>query len=284
MISIQNAQNPAKKFIKWSGSPDDKCFNYYDKATAKTEVIEDDTLYVVTLDILSTIKGFSEKDVSGIWSNEVPPFDLKQRELIVQTKNGVLVQGIYSEIKTKIVTAGGKYAASLYAVILKKKEDGSFFVPTDEIVNFQLFGSAFINWYKLGLNGGISCVIKITKEQEPRKKGAVKYYCPKYELIENPKGDLLKYAQEKNKVLQKFLSSYLSQNDEKVEENNGLEVFLEDYPEQVDIKKSIQRFVSAYLDRKKAKTEDDQVVTKKELEQIFNTETNTEIAHDDLPF
>ena len=64
----ETAVNPAVKFIEWNSEKG--CFKYYDKATKKNIDIPLPTKFYV-LDILKTIKGFSDSTQNGIWSNEV---------------------------------------------------------------------------------------------------------------------------------------------------------------------------------------------------------------------
>ena len=99
-MSLSNpktSMNPAVKLIEWSG--DKNTFKYYDK-NAKVNVEIEEDIYIITLDQLSAIKGWSDKYQSGIWSNEVKYLD--KQPLIVKTKSGTIATGLYSEIKEKL--------------------------------------------------------------------------------------------------------------------------------------------------------------------------------------
>ena len=61
-------QNPAQKFIEWSGSKG--LWQFYDKES-KTKISIPASFQVIVLDQLSTITGFDSVSESGIYSNEI---------------------------------------------------------------------------------------------------------------------------------------------------------------------------------------------------------------------
>lgn len=201
-MSLSNpavSQNPAKKFIEWKGS--EGYFSYYNKEK-KDNIKLEAPLYIIALDQLATITGYSDKMQSGIWSNEVRY--TSKEELVVKTKGGVIAKGLYQDIKSQIEANGGKYAKSVYAVLITGNKENTKL----ELVNFKFSGSSlspFIN-AKIGDNGE---VIILEKNEEPQKKGATTYYEPK--ITKNKKReDILDKAIEQDKALQEYLKQYFS--------------------------------------------------------------------------
>src|SRR5258706_10114241 len=89
--------NPSLRFYRWDGEYGG--FTYFDKNIGEGGVrvkIELPFTFMV-LDALSTIKGFSDAEQSGYWSNEVR--DIKRDILTVRTKAGIQAKGTYDEIK-----------------------------------------------------------------------------------------------------------------------------------------------------------------------------------------
>src|ERR1035438_2675011 len=125
--------NPAKHFIEWKS--DKKDFQYYNKETETSVEVKLPVRFLV-LDTLSTIKGFSDTDQSGFWSNEVR--DIKIEQFTVRTKKGECAKGLYENIMGGRDMTGAKYYQSVYAIMKEGKE----FI----MVNFQIGGSALGQW------------------------------------------------------------------------------------------------------------------------------------------
>jgi hypothetical protein len=200
-------KNPAQKFIEWSG--DKNAFFYFDKEKEKAEkgtgkcYFESD-IYIIVLDQLSTITGFSDKLQNGIWSNEVKYLD--KQPLIVKSKPGVLISGLYSKIKAEIITAGGKFTTSAYAAMLIPQGKGV--VPKLELVNFKLHGSSIGAWIDAKIQED-GCVLTLKKGTEQKTKGRTVYYEPV--IIKNAKrDDLILLAENMDKELQIYLKMYFS--------------------------------------------------------------------------
>lgn len=98
--------NPANRFFEWSGS--EGKIKYYDKEKKENIYIDLPFVFLV-LDVLTTIKGYSDEDESGIWANEIR--NLKTEELTVRTKHGIKAKGLYEEVKNVL---GAKYSQSVY--------------------------------------------------------------------------------------------------------------------------------------------------------------------------
>ena len=137
--------SPIKKYLSFSGNTGE--FSYYDK-TKKENVVVDD-LSIVLLDVRSSITGYNSTSKSSITSNMVA--DVSKEVFEVSSwkdgKKNVLVEGLYSDIKGKVKTVGGKFTANIIA--LADVGQG------EEIVNIQFSGSSLNGWieFRNGLKG-----------------------------------------------------------------------------------------------------------------------------------
>lgn len=212
--------NPATKFLEWKSSK--KCFEYYDKES-KEKVEVQLPLKIQFLEEFHTIKGFNDANQTGIYSNEIK-FTSKD-ELTVKLFNGMEVaKGLYSDIRLKIIDAGGKYHKSIYAL----NEDG-------EIINLAIKGSV-VSAFSLFASGDKkknieghsnrfeSHWIEINDFVE-LKKGATKYTVPNFKIGEAYSEDDLQRCIENYQTLEDYFSGYLSKN---IEVNEPEEVSSED--------------------------------------------------------
>lgn len=198
-MSLSNpttSTNPATKFIEWKGG--EGKFSYYNKETKQTVDMPKE-MYIIVLDQLATITGFSETDKSGIWSNEVKYSATE--ELIVKTRNGELYKGLYKDIKDKIKVSGGNFAKSVYACLITAQ--GQNQKPELELVNFKFSGCSLAPWIEAKATDD-GCVIKLSTNDVVLKKGASKYFAPTIEKL-TPRQDILDLAKSLDKVLQKYL-------------------------------------------------------------------------------
>lgn len=207
---ISDAVNPATRWFEWAGAEDKGFVRWYDK-DAKTEVKVEFPFTFLLLDELSTIKGWHEPSESGIYANEVR--DTRQEVLVVRSfKGDELANGVYKDIKDRIVATGGQYAASLYIAY----KDGD----TLKIGNLTLKGAAAGMWMQFKretppakdvngktIKGYFGGAIKITGFNDA-KKGRNNYRIPVFKLIEvNPETN--KQAIALDAELQTFLAEYL---------------------------------------------------------------------------
>ena len=177
-VFASGVKNPSTQFLEWKSK--DKCFSYYDKESTNNVNVALPLKFVV-LEELSTIKGWSDSNSSGIYSNEVK--FLSTQELVVKPfKGNPIAKGLYSEIKDNVKMAGGHYVKSVYIML----EDGA-------LANIQLKGSAVQAWgefTKVNRNKLSSNWIVIDKAVAG-KKGSVTYSTPNAIL-----GDLLNPTEE----------------------------------------------------------------------------------------
>jgi len=169
--------NPAQKFLEWKSN--DKCFSYYDKEKKENIKVEL-PIKIQFLEEFHTIKGFSDKFQNGIYSNEIKFTSKDELTVKVYGQNQIVAEGLYNDIRLKIIDAGGKYHKSIYCLL-----DG-------EIVNISLKGSG-VSIFSLFANGDKktkleghsgkfeSHFIEIN-EAEELKKGATKYSVPIFSI------------------------------------------------------------------------------------------------------
>lgn len=169
---------------------------HYNKDAKKDVVVADPFTFIV-LDALSVIGGYSDDKKSGIWSNEVR--STRDEELVVRTRDGVLVKGLYSDIRDTIKAEGGKFGKSLFIAFL---DDGEW-----KLGNLKLIGAGFSEWFdfekgkRFDADPGV-----LISSWEERRKGRNEYFVPVFESWEVGADDL-GAAMELDKQLQEYLGS-----------------------------------------------------------------------------
>jgi hypothetical protein len=189
--------NPATRFFEWNGEKGH--FKYYNKETKENVVVDLPFTFLVLDDKLSTIKGWSDADQSGIWSNEVK--DLKTGVLTVRTSKGVQVEGTYENIKGKV--AGADYVKSLYIAYIN--EDKKLVIG-----NISIKGASLNSWIEFtkAQKDVYAGIIKVADCIEG-KKGKVVYQMPNFVMTPAPE-KALTMALELDKQLQEYLTKYFS--------------------------------------------------------------------------
>lgn len=194
-LSQERPTNPATYFLELKGGK----VSYYDKETQQNVEVPTPFEFIV-LDQLATVKGWSDADESGYWSNEVR--SVANDDLTVRTSKGIKESGLWRDIKSSPNLAGAKYNASVY--IAHKSKDGLV------ISNLSLKGAALNAWIE---SRGSSAKV-IISGWEDGKKGAVSYKIPVFEsapITDEEKSEAI----ELDKELQSYLSGYFSRSDEK---------------------------------------------------------------------
>lgn len=197
-LSNQTATvSPVKHFLRVkSGS-----VNYYDKEQA-TNIDVPVPLSFVVLDQLATVKGWSDADQSGYWSNEVR--SAGQDVITIRTSKGEKASGVWKEVKNNPNVAGAKFNASVY--IAAQGRDGL------EIQNIAFSGASLNAWIEFvnankGVTRGKNKVVITGFSDE--KKGAVKYQVPVFEAVEITE-DELSQATTLDQDLQDYLEGYFA--------------------------------------------------------------------------
>lgn len=191
-----NNHNPATKWFEWSGETG--CIKYYSKANDANFEVPLPFSFMV-LDMLNTVRGFSDSDGSGIWSNEVR--DITHGALKVQTKEQVIAVGKWGEISDKVKARGGKFAKSIYIAFYDDEK-------TLHIGNLMLKGAALSAWFDFAKTVNVEeGAIKIAEAVEATK-GKTVYQVPVFKALQVSEESNEK-AIELDKVLQEYLAGYL---------------------------------------------------------------------------
>src|SRR6056297_509635 len=193
--SESKSNNPATRFLEWKSN--DKCFAYYDKEKGENIKLPLPLKFVI-LEHYHTVKGWNDASESGIYANEV--LYTGSEELHVKTFKGKdIAKGIYKEIRTQILDAGGKYHRSIYAV-----------TNDLEIINISLKGAAVSEYSNFIEKHSDRCFttnwIEV-KDVVEGKKGAVKFTSPSFSLSTKIKdaSKLQPFAE----TLQKYMDDYM---------------------------------------------------------------------------
>lgn len=161
--------SPVKRHFKVKGASGELA--YWSKADNEEKTVETPFSFVV-LDVLNAVAGYHESSKSGIWSNEIR--DTRDERLTVRSRDGVLVEGLWSEISDRAKALGGKFANSVFIGF----KDG------DELAigNILLSGAALSAFFdfKKGKNLDNDPGVSITGFDGPFKKGRTEYFVPKF--------------------------------------------------------------------------------------------------------
>lgn len=163
--------NPCQLWYEWSSK--DGNVKHYDK-DKKENITTKLPFKFMLLDEFSTVKGWDDASQSSIYSNEVKSTGTEPLR-VSASKGGVLVEGLYKDIKDRVKALGGAYNKNLYIT------------QGDSIIaSLILKGSALSSWMdfvKENKSEIYSKAIVIT-EGVSAKKGAVTFKTPKFEFVE----------------------------------------------------------------------------------------------------
>ena len=214
----QKATNPATKFLSWNSN--EKCFTYYDKQK-ETNVHIGLPLKFIVMKELATVKGWSDEQGSGIYSNEVES-TIKQPLTVKYFKGGTVAKGLYQKIREKVVAAGGKYHQSIYCML----EDGS-------LVNISLKGAAMSRWLEFTQKSRsrLSDEWVSVPGFDTDRKGGVTFNVPAFRFEGTLTEAQYKAATSAATVLSAYLSDYLAAN---AATEGGDTQKASDYPEASD--------------------------------------------------
>lgn len=188
--------NPAKHFLQVKNGK----VSYYDKESGENVEVPVPFSFVV-LDQLATIKGWSDQDNSGYWSNEVK--SVGKDTLNVRTKNGLKASGIWKDIKGDVSIAGAKYHSSIY--VAAKGREGL------EIQNLSLTGAALNAWIEFTKKTNLKTNKVVLSGWSDGKKGAVTYKIPVFEALPFDEGEL-EEAKQRATELKAYHAQYFSYN------------------------------------------------------------------------
>lgn len=193
-LSQDRPTNPALRYMKVKNG----AVSYYDKESQENVTVPTPLEFIV-LDQLATIKGWSDADESGYWSNEVRR--VGEDTLTVRTSKGMKAQGVWRDIKADPNVAGAKYHTSIY--VATKGRDGL------EINNLSLTGAALNAWIEFTQKHRVNTNKVVLASWADAKKGSVSYKVPVFEAV--PMGEVEKdEAVELDKQLQTYLNEYFN--------------------------------------------------------------------------
>jgi hypothetical protein len=189
--------NPSQHFFSWVGSKG--ILVWYDKDNQKNVEVKLPFTFMV-LDELATISGFSKRDQSSYWSNEVR--NVANEEFIVKTSKGIKQAGLYKDL-ADVRAKGAKYAKSIYIA----HRIGDDYV----IGNIKALGSCLSAWIEFSSRNvvGNGSVILTGSSHVPEDHGINEYYIPTFEYHSS--------TDEENEIaivldreLQVYLNQYLA--------------------------------------------------------------------------
>jgi len=212
------SSNPAKRFLEIKSGK----VQFYDKEEGHNVEVALPFEFTV-LDTLATIKGWSDADDSGFWSNEVK--SVGKDTLTVRTKSGAKASGIWKEIKTLPALSGAKYFSSVY--IAANGRDGL------EINNLRLSGAALNAWIEFTGKTDLKKNKVVISGWLDAKKGAVKYQTPVFEAVPF-QGDEKDEAVTLDLELKEYLEQYFNYvpDSEQAPAKNTKDVVLDDIDEE----------------------------------------------------
>lgn len=203
-------QNPSKFFLKVKSG----AVSYYDKEASDNIDVPVPFEFIV-LDQLGTVKGWSDADNSGFWSNEVKSSG--SDPLTVRTSKGVKAEGIWKDIKNEPSLAGAKFNASVY--LAHKSGDGLV------VSNIAFSGASLNAWIEFiqankGVMKGKNKVV--LSGFSDAKKGAVNYKVPVFEVT-SITDEEVSIATDLDKELQIYLAQYFNYKPEETPKDTVIE-------------------------------------------------------------
>ena len=198
---VTKNSNPTSKFLEWKSS--NKSFSFYNKELKQNEEVKLPLTFLV-LEEFHTIKGFSDADQTGIYSNEILQISAEEFE-VKSFKGRVIAKGTYSDIKASVNAAGGNYHKSIYAVT----KDG-------ELINISFKGAAVSKWSQFtekGMWKRLKDEWVTIEDAEDHKKGNVAYATPNFKFNTSLTDYEFKIVEAKANELESYMDGYLAKDE-----------------------------------------------------------------------
>jgi len=221
--------NPATRFFQWNGEKG--YFHYYDKVKKEKVTCPLPFVFLV-LDELTTIKGWSDADSSGIWANEVK--DIKTGILSVRTKKGEQIAGTYENIKGKV--SGADYCKSVY--IAFKNEEKELVIG-----NIAIQGASLSSWIEFSKGINVQQGAIRVEDCIDGKKGSVSYKMPNFVQF-TPSAETEAKAVDLDKKLQEYLKEYFNHKPTESVEEQVAEVVAEKVEPGLNAQASVNEFMN----------------------------------------
>ncbi len=207
-------KSPSNRYFEWQGKGK---FKYYDKTLkdqpSKGIVEVPYPFRFIVLDQLVTIKGYSDPDQSGFYSNEIRDKNLKTAILTVKTKKGLRYSGTYEQVIKELGAEGASYCKSVYV---------GYFDESNKLVigNIQIHGAAIGAWIDFCKAQDVMKIGVQVKSHIEAKKGNTIYQIPVFEALPIKEETNIQ-ALELDKQLQEYLKSYFNRDAEETTTTNS---------------------------------------------------------------
>jgi len=215
----QKSTNPTSKFLEWKSN--NKSFSFYNKELKQNEEVKLPLTFLV-LEEYHTIKGFSDADQTGIYSNEILQISAEQFE-VKTFKGRIISKGTYSDIKGSVNAAGGNYHKSIYAV-----------TKEGDLINISIKGAAVSKWSQFTEKGAWKRLTNewvTIEDAEDHKKGMVAYSTPNFKFNTSLTDYEFKIVEARANELEFYMDGYLAKDEPaKVEEPALVEDKIENVP------------------------------------------------------
>jgi len=215
----QKSTNPTSKFLEWKSN--NKSFSFYNKELKQNEEVKLPLTFLV-LEEYHTIKGFSDADQTGIYSNEILQISAEQFE-VKTFKGRIISKGTYSDIKGSVNAAGGNYHKSIYAV-----------TKEGDLINISIKGAAVSKWSQFTEKGAWKRLTNewvTIEDAENHKKGMVAYSTPNFKFNTSLTDYEFKIVEARANELEFYMDGYLAKDEPaKVEEPALVEDKIENVP------------------------------------------------------
>lgn len=193
-LSNPRSTSPVTRYFKLGAKQGS--INFWDKE-AKEEVNVPTPWKFTVLDSLHCISGYHKQSRSGVFSNEVR--NLKEEKLVVRNREGVLIEGIYSQERERIVAKGGKFSNSVYIAY----QDGGEW----KLGNLLVAGAAFGAWVEFKKTRNLDREPGVgIAEWTAEVNGDTSFYAPVFKGWQVSAEDLAA-AEELDRQLQQYLAA-----------------------------------------------------------------------------
>ena len=201
--SGNKSTSPVSRYYTWKSN--EKTFSYYDRET-KQNVLVELPLKFLFLQHYHSVRGWNDASNSSIYSNEV--YYIGSEDMRVSaSKGGLIAEGLYKDIKPRVIASGGRYHRSIYVVL----EDGS-------IANISVKGSVVKEWSDFydSQKNNIENNFVIVNDFNEAKKGSVKYAVPVFNTGDPIDADFSKMADKAAQQLSEYFQSSIKKDEEAV--------------------------------------------------------------------
>lgn len=205
LLDDDRPQNPAKHFINATSGK----LSFYDKESGDNVEVPTPFEFIV-LDQCSTVKGWSEEQDTGYWSNEVKR--VGEQPFNVRTKNGLKASGLWKDIKDELKADKAVFYAVIY--LAAKGRDG---LETQALL---LKGKSLFTWSEFTKKTNLKTHKVVLTGWVDDKKGSIKFKLPVFEAVAMEDAEL-EEAKALATELKAYHTQYFSYNPDKHNEETA---------------------------------------------------------------